>query len=218
MSEPDFKVAQVVSTPFEENCYIVYPSGKNACAVIDPGLEPGRIIEFLDSNDLTPEAILITHGHADHIGGVPAIKEQFPQCRVLVAEGEDKKLEDPVANLTAMFGFDATFGPADGTLADGDSLEVAGMTFDVRAVPGHSAGHVVFILQGLEPPVVFVGDVIFQGSIGRTDFPDGDHAALLNGIRTTIYSLPDGTVLAPGHGPTTTVGQEKATNPFVRGN
>jgi hydroxyacylglutathione hydrolase len=216
MIESDIKVAMVESTPFAENCYIVYQAGAKTCAVIDPGLEPERIIAFLQENNLTPEAILVTHGHADHVGGIPAIKDKFPECRILICEDEKEKLGNPETNLTAMFGFDATFGAADGTFVDGDAVEVAGLTFNVRAVPGHSSGHVVFVLQGAKPPIVFVGDVIFAGGVGRTDFPDGDHATLMNGIRDRIYTLPDDTVLAPGHGPSTSVAREKRTNPFVQ--
>ena len=215
--ESDIKVDLVESVSFAENCYVVYRDGAKKCAVIDPGLDPERIIDFLESNNLTPEAILVTHGHADHIGGIPAIKENFPECRVLICKEEEEKLSNPQTNLTAMFGFSATFGTPDGTFVDGDSVEVAGLTFDVRAVPGHSSGHVVFLLRGTQPQVVFVGDVIFAGGVGRTDFPDGDHATLMNGIRNHIYTLPDDTMLAPGHGPATSVAREKMTNPFVRG-
>ena len=216
MSESDIKVDVVESVSFAENCYVVYRDGAKTSVIIDPGLNPELIIDFLASNDLTPEAILITHGHADHIGGIPAIKGKFPECRVLICKEEEDKLGNPETNLTAMFGLGATFGAADGTFVDGDSVEVAGLTFDVHAVPGHSSGHVIFVLQGAKPPIAFVGDVIFAGSVGRTDFPDGDHATLMNGIRNRIYTLPDDTVLAPGHGPTTSVAREKKTNPFVR--
>lgn len=216
MSQPDIKVSQIVSTPFEENSFVVYHSAAKTCAVIDPGLEPEEIIDFLNKHHLTPEAILLTHGHGDHIGGIPAIKERFPECLIFIGEGDAEKLTDPVKNLSDAFGIGLTVPPADKTLVDGETVEVAGLSFEVRAVPGHSAGHVVFLLKQFDPPIVFVGDVIFWGSIGRTDFPDSDHAALIRGIRSQLYSLPDNTVLAPGHGPTTTVGREKATNPFVR--
>jgi len=218
VSQAEINVAQVVSTPFEENSFIVYRAGASSCVVIDPGLEPEEIIAFLEKNKLTPNAILLTHGHGDHIGGIPAMKERFPECRVLIGEADAEKLTDPVQNLSEGFGIGLTVPRADQTLSDGETLEVAGLVFEVHSVPGHSAGHVVYLVKELAPPIVFVGDVIFRGGIGRTDFPDSNHAALLSGIRSKLYVLPDDTVLVPGHGPTTTVGQEKQTNPFVREN
>jgi glyoxylase-like metal-dependent hydrolase (beta-lactamase superfamily II) len=104
---------------------------------------------------------------------------------------------------------------ADATVQDGDIYEAAGFDWQVRTIPGHTLGHVVYLWEGQDPPVVFVGDVIFAGSIGRTDFPDGDHRQLVLGIRSKLFTLPDETILYPGHGPATTVGEEKRNNPFA---
>ena len=115
-----------------------------------------------------------------------------------------------------MFGYMLVSPPADVTLRDGESFTTAGIRMTIREIPGHSTGHVVYILENCDPKMVFVGDVIFAGSVGRTDFPDGDFDQLADGIRTKLYNLPDSTVLLPGHGPSTTVGAEKRGNPFVR--
>lgn len=132
-----------------------------------------------------------------------------------IGEAEAEKLLDPNQNLSALFGFSLTSPPADVLLTDGQIYEVAGLTVQAFAIPGHSIGHMVYLVQGVSPLVVFVGDVIFSGSVGRTDFPDGDFDALANGIRDRLYRLADPTKLFPGHGPPTTVGQEKTHNPFV---
>ena len=118
-------------------------------------------------------------------------------------------------NLSAAFGLSIVSPPADQTVADGERISVAGLELRVLGIPGHSVGHVVYLYETVSPPIAFVGDVIFAGSIGRTDFPDGDFNELISGIRQKLFTLPDDTVLLPGHGPATSVGQEKRDNPFV---
>lgn len=216
MSRFQIELATVVSAAFEENCYIARIGGRDDCLVIDPGLEPERVLEQLDSLRLSPAAILNTHGHADHIGGNAALKRRWPQCPLVIGSGDAPKLQNPRLNLSAAFGFPLTSPPADRTVADGDLFSAAGFDLEVRAIPGHSLGHVVFLWRDHSPILAFVGDVIFAGSIGRTDFPDGDFDTLATGIRKVLYTLPDDTVLYCGHGPETTVGWEKHRNPFVR--
>ena len=209
------QVATVVSVPFEENAFIAQVEGKTECVIIDPGLEPGKIIAYLDENGLVPAAILNTHGHSDHIGGNAALKTRWPDCPLVIGAADADKLTDPAKNLSAAFGAGLVSPPADVVVNDKDTYSAAGLDFLVREIPGHTAGHVVFIWGDPEPKLVFVGDVIFSGSIGRTDFPDGDHEQLLKGIREILFALPDDTTLFPGHGPATKVGQEKLDNPFV---
>jgi hydroxyacylglutathione hydrolase len=210
------QLATIVSSAFEENCYIAHLGGRNDCLVIDPGLEPRRVIEHLQQNGLTPAAILNTHGHSDHIGGNAAMKLRWPECPLVIGRIEAPKLTDQTLNLSAMFGVPLVSPPADVTVDEGDVYSAAGFDLHVRLVPGHSAGHVVYLWRDHEPILAFVGDVIFAGSIGRTDFPDGDFDDLAAGIREKLYTLPDDTVLYCGHGPATTVGREKRGNPFVR--
>jgi glyoxylase-like metal-dependent hydrolase (beta-lactamase superfamily II) len=205
----------VVSAAFQQNTYVAWRPNRQDCLVIDPGLEPERIIECLEKEGLAPAAILNTHGHSDHIGGNGALKERWPDCPLVIGADEVEKLTDPTQNLSVMFGANLVSPPADKTVAEGEICSAAGFDLKVSAIPGHSSGHVVFAVQEQNPGVVFVGDVIFQGSIGRTDFPDGDFALLATGIKNKLFSLPDETVLLSGHGPATTVGQERQTNPFV---
>ncbi len=158
---------------------------------------------------------MITHGHADHIAGCEWLKRRWPQCPIVIGRDDSAKLVDATKNLSALFGFFVTSPPADHLVAEGDIYSAAGFEFQVLAVPGHSAGHVVYLWKGQDPFVAFVGDVIFAGSVGRTDFPDGDAEQLISQIRDKLFTLPDNTILYPGHGPATTVGYEKRHNPFA---
>lgn len=206
------QILTVLCHPFEQNTYVAWLDGRSDCVVIDPGLEPAKILDALEKRRLGLAAILDTHGHSDHIGGNAALKERWPDCPLVIGAGDAAKLTDPWANLSAAFGVPLLSPAADVLVNDGNVYQAAGMDWLVRSIPGHTSGHVVFLCG---PRHVFVGDVIFAGSIGRTDFPDGDHHQLLAGIRSKLFSLPDDTVLLPGHGPATTVGEEKRTNPFV---
>jgi hydroxyacylglutathione hydrolase len=211
------RVLTVVSQPFYENSYVVWREGERGCFVLDPGFEPDLIFEQLDRHRLLPAAILNTHGHSDHIAGNAAMKERWPDVPLVIGEHEIEKLTDPMQNLSGLFGAALTSPTADQTVRDGQKYSVAGFEFLVREIPGHSSGHVVFISEADRPMVVFGGDVLFAGSIGRTDFPDGDFEQLARGIREKLYTLPDDTVVYPGHGEPTTIGEEKRTNPFVPG-
>ena len=213
MSEP-LEIHTLVSMPFEENTYVVWRPGRTDALVIDPGLEPDAILDFLRARGLAVAAILNTHGHADHIAGNEAIKNAFPQAPLIIGVNETRLLSDPYANLSGQFGLPLTSPPADRTVTEGDVLEEAGIRLEVLDVPGHSPGHVVFVARG-EPCRVFGGDVLFRGSIGRYDFPGSDGEQLMDGIRRKLYVLPTETVVYPGHGPVTTVGHEKRTNPYV---
>ena len=212
---PDLRVMCVESAPFGENTYLVFRPGMRACLVIDPGFEPDSVIGAIHAERLEPEAILITHGHSDHIAGNAALRREWPTLPIVIGHGDAVKLGDPAGNLSGGFGIAVTSPPADRVLHHGQRLDLAGMAIDVREIPGHSSGHVVFVLDRETPPLVFAGDVLFHESVGRTDFPDGDFAALAAGIRRHLYALPDETLVLPGHGPPTTVGHEKRHNPFV---
>ena len=216
MAADRIHIETVVSRPFQENTYVAWLDGHTDCLVIDPGLEPGLIFDLLEREELTPAVILNTHGHSDHIAGNGPMKRRWPDCPLVIGENETEKLTDPTKNLSADFGIGLVSPPADATVADGDVYSAAGFDLLVRAIPGHSSGHVVFIWQAGRPQVVFGGDVLFAGSVGRTDaMVGGSFEQLASGIREKLFTLPDDTIVLPGHGPATTIGEEKESNPFV---
>ena len=217
MKDSVFNVARIVSAPFDENTFVIWLKGRSDCLVIDPGYQPEQILAFLDEHQIVPAAILNTHGHSDHIAGNEAMKQRWPDCPLIIGKGDAPKLADAELNLSARYGRAITSPPADRTVSEGEQVSAAGFDFEVREVPGHSAGHVIFIWKTNSPCLAFVGDVIFQGSVGRADFYDGDIDQLTSGIRAKVFDLPDDPVLLPGHGATTTVGIEKQTNPYVAG-
>jgi glyoxylase-like metal-dependent hydrolase (beta-lactamase superfamily II) len=214
---PDFdlQIGTVVSMPFDENTYIAHLAGQNDCIVFDPGFEPDAIVEYLDRHSLTPAAIVCTHGHSDHIAGNHMLKQRFPCCPLVIGAGDAEKLINPELNLSAMFGIALTSPPADRTLREREQFSAAGLELAVLEAPGHSIGHIVLVCKQAQPWRVFGGDVLFAGSIGRTDFPDGSFEQLQDAIHKKLFTLPDETIVYPGHGFETTIGREKRTNPFV---
>jgi glyoxylase-like metal-dependent hydrolase (beta-lactamase superfamily II) len=208
-------VTRITSRMFAVNTYIVHLPDRRDCVVIDPGFDVDRILQRLFDTRLTPAAILNTHGHIDHISGNEALKRQWPGCPLVIGEFEADKLIDPMRNLSGLYGTPVVSPSADRLVRDGERLEFGGMGFTTRFTPGHSSGHVVFVWQGSMPWLVFGGDVLFAGSVGRTDFPDGDFEQLRASIHEHLFTLPDDTVVLPGHGGPTTVGQERRENPYV---
>ena len=211
---PDYAIVSIESAPFGEMSYVIWRPGRTEALVIDPGFDTDSMFELLSREGLHLGAILNTHGHADHIAGNAAMKAAYPEAPLIIGRNEARLLNDPEANLSAPFGMPLTSPPADRLVADGERLELVGLSFEVREIPGHSPGSVVFVCDQFAPPFVFGGDVLFAGSIGRTDL-GGDGPQLLAGIRAKLFDLPDATRILPGHGPVTTVGVERRTNPFV---
>jgi glyoxylase-like metal-dependent hydrolase (beta-lactamase superfamily II) len=198
---------------FMENCYLIGSVEKSEAVLIDPGEEADLFLRRLDHEKLELRQIWLTHGHVDHLDGVHRV------CKETGAEiylhPEDRMLYDAYGAQRAKYGLQATETPPPPhhDLSHGDELGVGEFTYTVRHVPGHSKGGVAFVGHG----AVFCGDALFTGSIGRTDLPGGDMDTLLTSIREQLLSLPDDTVVYPGHGPETTVGTEKRTNPFLTG-
>jgi hydroxyacylglutathione hydrolase len=209
--------------PVQENCYLVRRGGGTAgsgsadrAVIVDPGDEAPRLLEAVEQLGVTVEAILLTHTHFDHIGAVA------PVARATGAPVWCPAIEAPVLTDIMRYVPWPGFGPfenyeADHLVSGGETLSLAGIDFDVVFTPGHSPGHVTYAVagDGEQPPALFSGDVLFQGSIGRTDLPFGDHARLLQSIAELLGAYPDETVVHPGHMGLTTLGAERASNPFL---
>ncbi len=198
--------------PVQENCHIARREGAREAVVIDPGDEAPRLLEAIGALELEVAAILLTHTHFDHVGAVA------PVARATGAEVWCPQLEAPVlADIMRYVPWDG-FGPfesydAEHLVAGGETLQLAGLDIEVLFTPGHSPGHVTYAIPSEQ--AVFSGDVLFAGSIGRTDLPGGDHATLMQTLATLAETLPDETVVYPGHMQTTTIGRERASNPFL---
>lgn len=214
MAEASYTIEPIESAPFAQIAYLAWIKGRTEALVVDPGFDTETILAALAREGLSLAAILNTHGHADHIAGNAALKEAFPHAPLIIGRNEAVMLDDAEANLSAPFGLALTSPPADRLVDDGERFECAGFAFEVREIPGHSPGSVVFVCDQFAAPFVFGGDVLFQGSVGRTDL-GGDAPLLFAGIRSKLFNLPDGTLVLPGHGPATTIGAEKRSNPFV---
>ena len=209
------QIHTIVSDPFAENSYLLWMDGRDDAVVVDPGFEPDLILAFLAEHGLKLVAILNTHGHVDHIAGNAAMKRAFPEAPILVGTNDASFLTDAVVNMSAAFGMPVVSPPADRLLNEGDRIDFAGVVMDVFDVPGHSPGHIVYVIRETKPTTVIGGDVLFRGSVGRTDFPGGSFEQLKSHIERVLWPLPPATVVYPGHGPVTTVGHEKATNPYL---
>ena len=210
------QIHTIESAPFAENSYVVWREGGAEALVVDPGFEPNAILEFLTQHGLTTVAIINTHGHVDHMAGNTDLKRAFPAAPIVIGERDAPMLTDAELNLSGPFGMPVTSPSADRLVREGETIAAAGIALEVYDVPGHSPGHVVYVIREMNPPIVLGGDVLFRGGIGRYDFPGGSFQALKSNIERVLWPLPPGTVVYPGHGPVTTVGHEKQTNPYLR--
>lgn len=200
-------------TAFAQNCSVIWCDRTGAGAIVDPGGDIGKILEAVRESGMRPEKILLTHAHIDHAGGTAELARSL----TLPIEGPhlgDKFWIDGLPEQARMFGLPTSerFVP-DRWLVDGDRVQVGDLEFEVRHCPGHTPGHVVFYSPA--DKLAFVGDVLFAGSIGRTDFPGGDYNTLINSIRDKLFPLGDDVRFVPGHGPMSTFGEERLSNPFV---
>jgi len=200
-------------TPFQQNCTVFWNEETKKGAVVDPGGDLSLLDKFIDEQGIEIEKILVTHGHLDHAGAVADMAEAR-HVPIIGPHIDDKFWIDGMPEAAAQYGFpEAHAFEPDQWLEHGDTVEAAGVTFDVVHAPGHTPGHVVFVQK--DDKVAMVGDVLFQGSIGRTDFPKGDYQQLISSITERLWPLGLDITFIPGHGPTSTFGQEKQTNPFV---
>ncbi|MCP3974879.1 MAG: MBL fold metallo-hydrolase [bacterium] len=200
------------------NTYVVAPEPGGPAVIIDAPPDPEAVVGLLGQHDLTPVALLLTHGHIDHMGGAGGVVTATG-VEAYLHDGDDFLVQDPAAILRALFGIVAAPGEFDPppfrSLEDKSSLELAGLTFDVVHTPGHTPGHCCFVLES--EGIMFSGDQLFAGSIGRTDLPGGSYEQLMDSMRDRVLAYPDETDVLPGHGPRTTLGRERRTNPFLQG-
>ncbi|WP_028783206.1 MBL fold metallo-hydrolase [Thalassobacillus devorans] len=204
------KIVQLPLGPLGTNCYIL--SEQERSLVIDPGGDSSQLIDYLTDNNLKPSAVLLTHAHFDHIGAVDDVRDHF-DIPVYVHKAEANWLTDPNRNGSAFFQMgEITARNAEHHFEIGEMV-IGPFQLDVRHTPGHSPGSVSLVLRG--EAIVIAGDTLFQRGIGRTDLPGGDMDTLLSSIRKELYTLPDSTKVYPGHGPATTIREEKRENPFV---
>ncbi|MGV3465930.1 MAG: MBL fold metallo-hydrolase [Heyndrickxia sp.] len=199
----------------QTNCYVLYNQQKE-CIIFDPGAEGDKLITILEKEQLHPQAILLTHAHFDHIGAVDEVRQNY-NIPVFVHEKEANWLTNPTLNGSQLFlnGRSIVASPADRIIKREETLSIGGFAFKILETPGHSPGSVSFYVNDIN--TVFAGDTLFQGSIGRTDLPGGDHEQLLNSIEEKLLSLPKETFVLPGHGPVTTIEKEVQLNPFING-
>jgi glyoxylase-like metal-dependent hydrolase (beta-lactamase superfamily II) len=214
MPEQRLRVRGFPLGEFQTNCYVVHAAGGKACWIIDAGMEPGTLIRYVRDSELVPAKLVLTHTHLDHIAGVDDVVAAFPGTPVLVHEAEREWLADPKRNLSGGYGVPVVVRATPGVISEGEVLELEGVSFSVLHTPGHSPGGIT--LYAAKAGIAFVGDALFAGSIGRTDFPGSSFEELSGSIRGKLYKLPEGTVIFPGHGPKSTIGQEKRSNSFVR--
>ena len=217
----DLKAAIVPVTPFDQNCTILWDAPTKTGIVIDPGGDVPRILSTIDTEQLTIEAIWLTHGHLDHAGGAMELRDALrkrtnnPKLPII---GPDRRDDMLLANLQRqgeMFGITGLRNVTpDRWLTEGETLTIADHKFEVLYCPGHTPGHVVFVNKAAN--FAQVGDVLFQNSVGRTDFPYGDHAALITSIKTKLLPLGDAMEFICGHGPGSTIGRERVSNPFIQ--
>jgi hydroxyacylglutathione hydrolase len=209
------KAAIVPVTPFQQNCTLLWDPETMKGAVVDPGGDLDRIEAAIAEIGMQPEKILLTHGHIDHAGGAAELRERLGGVPVEGPHEAERPLLDALEQQGQAYGMEARAVTPDRWLADGDTVSVAGHTFEVLHCPGHSPGSVVLVNRPQR--FALMGDVLFQGSIGRTDLPMGSHEALMKSIRTKVLPLGDEFAFICGHGPTSTIGQERRTNPFIVG-
>jgi len=207
---------QIVTGQLEENCYLLWKDGSTQAVVFDPGDEAQRIGRMLQERSLSIAAFLQTHCHFDHIGALSDLKNANPSAPLYVPRLEAEWLERPTLNLSYFFGASMTGPRPEHLVDDGNEIAVAELTFKAIAVPGHSPGGTAYLVEEAgSPPHLFCGDILFAGGIGRTDLPGGaGEDVLIEGIRARLFTLPDDTVVHPGHGPETTIGRERQSNPF----
>ena len=209
------KVETLVLGEFQTNCYVVTSESSKTAVIVDAPEPAEPIVRYLEKSGLTAEVVVVTHAHFDHIAGIPALRKAFPEIKVAASSRAGGMLRRPTMNLSLFLARPAKYPAPDVKLEDGETLTAGGCEFCVISLDGHSPGSVCLLSSG-DPAEIFTGDTLFAGGIGRTDLPGGNTKDLLEGIHKRIMTLSDETVVYSGHGPKTTVGEERS-NPFLVG-
>ncbi len=204
----------IVVGPFEVNCYLYWDPKSGDGVIVDPGFDADRIASAVENEGITPRAILLTHGHGDHIAAVREIKDRY-EIPVYVGKGEEELLANPSANVSALLGTPIVAPKPDHLVEDEQVIKIGSLIFRVLMTPGHTVAGVCYLDES--EGRLFCGDTLFAGGVGRTDLPGGSMDTLLESIHNKILRLPDQVICYPGHGPHTTVGTERVSNPFLVG-
>ena len=208
------KIVVIPVTPYQQNCSLVICEATKKAAIVDPGGEVERILNAVKNHNVTVDKIILTHGHLDHVGGTEALAKTL-NIPIIGPEKEDAFWLNELEQQSKMFGFPkaTSFLPTQ-WLEEGDHVEVGNIKLSVLHIPGHTPGHIT-LFDAVSKQII-VGDILFNGAVGRSDFPRGNHQQLISGIKQKLLTLPEETVVFPGHGPTTTIGREKISNPYLR--
>jgi hydroxyacylglutathione hydrolase len=209
------KIDCLILGAYETNCYVLRSSEQTKdCILIDTGLDGSELFDFLQQNKLNPVAVVLTHGHIDHIAALTKLRQKYPYINIYIHRSDADMLTDPLSNLSLITGCNFSTKPADFLLNERDLIEQAGVKLQVLHTPGHTPGGISLYCQ--EQEVVFTGDALFADSIGRTDFPGGSIEQLITGIKENLLTLPPNTKVYPGHGPATSIAREKTHNQYLQ--
>lgn len=200
---------------YQTNCFVVTVPGTADCWIVDCGFEPDDMLDWIEQQQLRPIALLLTHAHSDHMAGIDAAMSRFGPMPLYIHEAEAEWCSNPMLNLSGLIGRPVTATQPDHLLKGGETLELAGTHWRVLHTPGHSPGGVCYVND--ESRQALVGDVLFAGSIGRVDFPTSNPAAMRRTLQEVMMNLPDDLTIYPGHGPATTIGRERRSNPYIIG-